>query len=98
MTKISVHVGKRIRQIRENKKISLLSFSYMCNIEYSHLSKIEFGKINTSIVHLIKISNALNVCIVFLFTNLEVDVEKVLNINQIDIKLLSQIQNFNEGL
>jgi transcriptional regulator with XRE-family HTH domain len=96
MTKISIHVGNRIRQIRENRKISLLSFSYLCDIEYSHLSKIEFGKINTSIGHLVKISNALNVCIVCLFTNLEEDIDEILKLDQIDTKLLSQIQKLEK--
>lgn len=74
---IANHVGYRIRQIREQKNISLLSLSYICKIEYSHLCKIEFGKLNTSLENLIKIANALDVNIIYFFTNNNLDCNEI---------------------
>lgn len=66
----------------------------MCNIEYSHLSKIEFGKINTSLSHLLRISNALEICIVCLFTNEDVNIEDLQNDSQINISNFSTVHEF----
>jgi transcriptional regulator with XRE-family HTH domain len=91
MNEIAIHVGNRIRQIREKKKISILSLSYMSEIEYSHLSKIEFGKLNTSLGHLVKIANALDICLVCLFTNRDVDVEELMNCEVVEKVFFSKI-------
>jgi transcriptional regulator with XRE-family HTH domain len=97
MSKIAVHIGNRIRQIREQKKISLLSFSYLCDIEYSHLSKIEFGKLNTSLSHLIKISNALDVCLICLFTNEDIDVDELMECESVNKEIFSEIHHLEES-
>lgn len=94
--RIANHVGNRIRQIREHKKISLLSLSYISRIEYSHLSKIEFGKLNTSLSHLVKISNALDVCLVCLFTNKDVDYEDLVRCDVLEKTIFSEIEELYE--
>jgi len=96
MNKIAVHIGNRIRQIREQKKISILSLSYLCDIEYSHLSKIEFGKLNTSLGHLVKIANALDVCLVCLFTNKDVDAEQLMQAEVVEKVIFSEIHELEE--
>jgi transcriptional regulator with XRE-family HTH domain len=96
MSNIAVQVGGRIRQIREQKNISLLSFSYLCDIEYSHLSKIEKGKINTSLCHLVKISNALDVCLVCLFTNDDIDVVALMSEELINQKVFSTVHRLEQ--
>lgn len=89
--RIANHVGNRIRQIREYQRISLLSLAYISEIEYSHLSKIEFGKVNTSLCNLLKISKALNVCIICLFTNENLDVIEIMQSEQINQKIFSEV-------
>jgi transcriptional regulator with XRE-family HTH domain len=94
--RIANHVGNRIRQIREQKKISLLSLAFISNIEYSHLCKIEFGKLNTSIGHLVKIANALNVNLVFLFTNKDVDIEKLMQAEEVGKVIFTEIHELEK--
>ena len=94
--RIANHVGNRIRQIREQKKISLLSLAFISNIEYSHLSKIEFGKLNTSLGHLVKIANALDVCLVCLFTNKDVDAEKLMQAEVVEKVIFSEIHELEQ--
>jgi transcriptional regulator with XRE-family HTH domain len=94
--RIANHVGARIRQIREQKKISLLSLAFISNIEYSHLSKIEFGKINTSLGHLVKIANALDVCLVCLFTNKNIDAEELMKCEVVEKAIFSEIHELEE--
>lgn len=47
-----------------------MQISYISEIEYCHLHKIESGKINTSTNTLIKIADALEVPIIMFFTNI----------------------------
>lgn len=93
---IATHVGNRIRQIREQKKISLLSLSFICKIEYSHLCKIEFGKLNTSLGHLVRIANALDVCLICLLTNKDVDAEELLKCDVVEKVIFSEIHELEE--
>lgn len=51
--------GKRVREIRLSKKISMENLSFEAGIEYSQLSRIERGIINTSISHVFALANAL---------------------------------------
>jgi transcriptional regulator with XRE-family HTH domain len=97
MGKVAKHIGHRIRQIRQKKNISILALSYLSNIEYSHLSKIEFGKLNTSLIHLIKIANALDVCLLCFFSNSSVDTEQLIQSKTVDTALFSEIQDMDEG-
>ena len=58
---VSKKVGNRIREIRISKGLSMEKLATETGIEYSQLSRIELGKINTSIYHLYIISNSLKV-------------------------------------
>lgn len=49
---LAVQVGKRIRELRHQKNISMESLAYAAGIEYAQLSRIELGKINTSVYQL----------------------------------------------
>jgi transcriptional regulator with XRE-family HTH domain len=93
MHEINIHVGFKIREIRKKRNISLLRFSYLCDIEYSHLSKIEFGKVNTSIGHLLKIANALDVCVICLFVNEKIDVDDLASSKCIDPEVFSIVHS-----
>jgi transcriptional regulator with XRE-family HTH domain len=58
---VSQIVGAKIRKIRLTKGVSIQNLAYEIGIEYTQLSRIERGKINTSIYQLFLISRALDV-------------------------------------
>ena len=53
--------GKRVRQLRIAKNISQENLAYDAEIEYSQVSRIERGIINTSISQVFAIAKALNI-------------------------------------
>ena len=53
--------GKRVRQIRIAKNISQENLAYEAEIEYSQVSRIERGIINTCISQVFAIAKALNI-------------------------------------
>lgn len=60
-------LGNRIRLLRESREISMQNLAYTINVEYSQISRIELGKINTSIGTLYEIAKALEVPLIELF-------------------------------
>lgn len=54
-------VGKKIREVRETKKLSQQALADMCNFEKSNMSRIEAGKNNLTLKTLEKIANGLGV-------------------------------------
>jgi transcriptional regulator with XRE-family HTH domain len=53
--------GLHLRKVRMEKNISMQTLAYMTNVEYSQISRIEHGKINTSIGMLYELALALDV-------------------------------------
>lgn len=64
--------GKNLRKIRESKKMSMQTLADMTNIEYSQISRIERGLINTSVGIIYEISKALEIDVTELF-NFKID-------------------------
>ncbi|MCE2849199.1 MAG: helix-turn-helix domain-containing protein [Chitinophagaceae bacterium] len=58
---VSILVGNRIRNIRQKRGLTMEQLSYEVGIEYTQLSRIERGIINTSVFQLFMISRALKV-------------------------------------
>ena len=54
-------VGSKIRSIRQSKGLTIEQLAFEIGIEYTQLSRIERGRINTSIFQLFLISKALNI-------------------------------------
>lgn len=54
-------LGKKLRKLREEKNISLNTFSFQNNIQSATLSRIENGVVDPKLTTLIKISTALDV-------------------------------------
>lgn len=54
-------LGRRIREIRIQKKIKQQDLAAKCNFEKSNMSRIEGGRSNVTILNLVKISQALEV-------------------------------------
>ena len=60
-------LGAKIRQIRKSKLLSMESLSNEANIEYRQLGRIERGEINTSVISLLNLADALNTEVVDFF-------------------------------
>ena len=68
---ISKLVGLNIRTIRIKKGLTIENLAAEANMEYTQLSRIELGQINTSIFQIYKIAIALSVNICELFVNIK---------------------------
>ena len=64
-------VGTKIREIRTNKGLSIEKLANESGIDYTQLSRIELGKINTSVYQVYIISNSLSVTVPEIFQNLD---------------------------
>lgn len=60
-------IGLRIRQLREERKLTLQDFADKLEIEYNNVIRIEKGRTNFTIGTLVKIANALEIPISKLF-------------------------------
>lgn len=60
-------LGKKIREIRLQKKITQTEIAYRCGFDKSNYNTIETGKRNPTILSLMKIANALDVSLIDLF-------------------------------
>lgn len=65
---LHIKIGKKIKEIRELKGISQQVLAAKCNFEKSNLSRLEAGKVNSTISTLEKVSKALEIDIVELFS------------------------------
>jgi transcriptional regulator with XRE-family HTH domain len=54
-------VGSRIRSIRQSKGLTIEQLAFETGVEYTQLSRIERGRINTSVFQLYMISKALSI-------------------------------------
>lgn len=54
-------IGERVRQIRISKGLTLERVAFDAGMDYTQLSRIELGKINTSIYQIYVVSNSLKV-------------------------------------
>ena len=53
--------GENLKKIREAKGISQRSLASSCNLDHSHISKIERGEKNITILTILELANALEV-------------------------------------
>jgi len=54
-------IGMRIRQLRMENHLTLETLAFNADMDYTQLSRIELGKINTSIFQIHKIAAALEI-------------------------------------
>lgn len=66
-------LGKRIKQIRENKNLSREDVAFMCNFSGSYMGMIERAEYDFKISKLYNIAKALdvNICELFDFTKIK---------------------------
>ena len=57
--KTLTEIGLRIRQLREERELTLQEFADRLEIEYNNVIRIEKGRTNFTIGTLVKIANAL---------------------------------------
>lgn len=63
-------VGQKIREIRLKKRLTIEQAAHNAGLEYTQLSRIELGKINTSIYHVFMITESLDVKIQDIFKDI----------------------------
>ena len=61
-------LGVRIRQLREEKNISQQVLADICNVPKSTIERLERGEVNPTVKTLLKISKALNIEFIHLFS------------------------------
>ena len=61
-------LGVRIRQLREEKNISQQVLADICNVPKSTIGRLERGEVNPTVKTLLKISSALNIEFIHLFS------------------------------
>jgi transcriptional regulator with XRE-family HTH domain len=54
-------IGERIRKLRTDNQLTLETLAFKADMDYTQLSRIELGKINTSIFQIHKIAIALDI-------------------------------------
>lgn len=64
-------VGYRVRELRMIKNLTIEKLALESGLEYTQVSRIELGKINTSIYQIYKISKTLEVTIPEIFLDIK---------------------------
>jgi transcriptional regulator with XRE-family HTH domain len=64
---LTLIVGSNIRKTRKAKSLTIKGLAFIADIEYTQVSRIERGKINTSIYQLYIISRSLEIHVSALF-------------------------------
>ena len=54
-------IGARIRKLRIDNQLTLEHLAFKADMDYTQLSRIELGKINTSLFQIYKIATALQI-------------------------------------
>ena len=54
-------IGKRVQELRLKKNLTQKELAFIVDVEISQITRIERGIINTSILNLMKIVNALEI-------------------------------------
>lgn len=60
-TNVRAVFGKRIRQLRQNKKLSQEKDAELCGLHVSYVGQIERGERNVALVNIVKLARGLGV-------------------------------------
>lgn len=71
MQQIYTNIGKRIRNIRKSKKMTLEDLAFEIDMDYSFIARIETGKATASLETLYKISKGLKIKFYQLFNDID---------------------------
>lgn len=56
-----IKLGENVRNIKSSKNITIITLAFNADIAFSQLSRVELGKISTSVFTLFKISKSFEV-------------------------------------
>ena len=59
--KLLAKLGARLNELRTEKELSLRKLSYISNLDYSTIGKIEKGQVNITFTTLVELAKALEV-------------------------------------
>ena len=59
--KLITAFGKRVRKLRQERKLSMRHFADLANVDYTQIARIETGKVNTTISTAYAIAQALDI-------------------------------------
>ena len=65
---LHIQVGKRIQKLRELQGLSQQDLAAKCNFEKSNMSRLEAGRVNSTLSTIEKVAKALNVEVGEIFT------------------------------
>ena len=68
---VKLKIGQRIKELREEAKMSQRDLAYAADLDRSYIASIENGQRNVSIVNIEKIATALNVTLKEFFNDAE---------------------------
>ncbi len=66
---VKFKIGSRIKELREEKKMSQKDLSFTANLDRSYIASVENGQRNISIINIEKIANSLGVSLQLFFNN-----------------------------
>ncbi len=58
---LQIAIGKRIKQLRKEKKISQVKLAHLCGFEKPNMNRLEAGNTNPTLYTLHKVATNLNV-------------------------------------
>ena len=68
---LSVKIGTRLRDLRLDKKMTIEKVALQADMEYTQLSRIELGIINTSLFQIYKLSKILEINMSDIFSDIK---------------------------
>ncbi len=77
MSNLQIHLGKRMRELREAAGFSQESFAAHANIDRAAYGKIERGEINLTLLSLARIAAALEIDLALLFEGIMIDANEL---------------------
>ena len=60
---IRIKIGKRLKELRNEKGLSQEKFSFICELDRTYIASIEQGKRNVSVANIEKIAKALDMSV-----------------------------------
>ncbi len=65
------NIGRRLQELRLQKNLTQKELAFLVDVEISQITRIERGIINTSVLNLMRITDALEISISDFFKDLE---------------------------
>lgn len=81
---VQSYLGTTIRNLRIRKGWTMEKTAFESEMEYIQISRIELGKINTTVYQVYKLSKALDIEMTEFFAGIHEEIEKRKNENKID--------------